>query len=52
MAVLIVCGIKEGKYVYEQIIQSGWDLDIFSGSSLMDMYATCVGALRMLGKIV
>jgi len=54
MAVLNVCAsvvaIKEGRYVHEQIIQSGWDSDVLLGSSSMDIYATCVGACRMLGN--
>jgi pentatricopeptide repeat protein len=33
--------IEEGKHVHEQIIESGWDLDVFVGSSLVDMYAEC-----------
>jgi len=53
MAVLNMCAsivaIKEGRYVHEQIIQSRWDSYVFSGRSSVDMYATCVGAQRMLG---
>jgi hypothetical protein len=48
MAVLNVCATvvasKEGRYAHEQIIQSRWHSDVFLGRSLMDMYATCVGA--------
>ncbi len=53
MAVLNMCAsivaIKEGRYVHEQIIQSRWDSYVFLGRSSVDMYATCVGAQRMLG---
>ncbi len=33
--------LEEGRSAHEQIIQSGWDLDVFVGSSLVDMYAKC-----------
>jgi hypothetical protein len=53
MVVLNVCAsivaIKEGRYDHEQIIQSRWDSYVFLGRSSVDMYATCVRALRMLG---
>jgi pentatricopeptide repeat protein len=33
--------IEESKHVHEQIIESGWDLDVFVGSSLVDMDVEC-----------
>jgi pentatricopeptide repeat protein len=45
VGVLNACGnvvaIEKGKCTREQIVQSGWDLDIFVGSSSVDMYAKC-----------
>jgi hypothetical protein len=34
-----VVGLEEGRCAHEQIIQSVWDLDVFVGNSLGDMYA-------------
>ncbi len=52
MGVLNACAsvvaLEEDKCVDQQIIQSGLGLDIFVGSSLVDMYEI-VGAWRMLG---
>jgi pentatricopeptide repeat protein len=36
-----VFALEEGRHVHEQIIESGWDSDVFVGSSLVDMYAKC-----------
>jgi pentatricopeptide repeat protein len=36
-----VAAIEEGRSVHEQIIQSGCNLDVFIGSSLINMYANC-----------
>jgi pentatricopeptide repeat protein len=36
-----VVALKEGSHVREWIIQSGWDSNVFVGSSLVDMYAKC-----------
>jgi pentatricopeptide repeat protein len=36
-----VAVIEEGRCAHKQIIQSGWDSDVFVGSSLVDMYAKC-----------
>ncbi len=36
-----VFALEEGRCVHEQIIESGWDSDVFLGSSLVDMYAKC-----------
>ncbi len=33
--------LEEGRYAHQQIIQSGWDSNVFVGSSLIDMYAKC-----------
>ncbi|CAM6023970.1 unnamed protein product [Sphagnum balticum] len=33
--------IEEGRSAHEQIIENGWDLDVFVGNSLVDMYAKC-----------
>jgi hypothetical protein len=40
-ACAIVVMLEEGRCADEQIIQSGWDSDIFVGHSLVDMYAKC-----------
>ncbi len=40
-ACAIVVVLEEGRCAHEQIIQSGWDSDIFVGNSLVDMYAKC-----------
>jgi hypothetical protein len=36
-----VLALEEGRCVHHEIIQSGWELDVFVGSSLVDMYAKC-----------
>jgi pentatricopeptide repeat protein len=36
-----VLALEEGRCVYHEIIQSGLELDVFVGSSLVDMYAKC-----------
>jgi pentatricopeptide repeat protein len=33
--------LEEGRFVHQQIIQSGLESDVFVGSSLVDMYAKC-----------
>ncbi|CAN5962980.1 unnamed protein product, partial [Sphagnum jensenii] len=33
--------LEEGRCVHQEVIQSGFKLDVFVGSSLMDMYAKC-----------
>jgi pentatricopeptide repeat protein len=33
--------LKKGRQVHEQIIQSGYEADVFVGCSLIDMYAKC-----------
>ncbi len=45
MAILNVCGItkslNDGRHAHEQIVQSGYDSNVFVGTSLVDMYAKC-----------
>jgi pentatricopeptide repeat protein len=45
MGVLNACAsvvaLEEGRCAHEQIIESGWDLDVFVQSGLVDMYAKC-----------
>jgi pentatricopeptide repeat protein len=45
MGVLNACAsmfaLQEGRCTHEQIIESGWESDVFVGSSLVDMYAKC-----------
>ncbi len=36
-----IVALEEGRCAHEQIMQSGWDSDLFVGSSLVDMYAKC-----------
>jgi pentatricopeptide repeat protein len=36
-----VVALKEGRDAHEQIIQRGWESDVFLMSSLVDMYAKC-----------
>ncbi len=36
-----VVALEEGRCAHEQIIERGWDSDVFVGSSLVDMYAKC-----------
>ncbi|CAM6008822.1 unnamed protein product [Sphagnum balticum] len=33
--------LEEGRCVHDQVIASGWESDVFVGSSLVDMYAKC-----------
>jgi len=33
--------LYEGKFVHEQIIESGWNSNVLAGSSLIDMYVKC-----------
>jgi pentatricopeptide repeat protein len=58
MAVLSACAsvvaLEEGRLIHEYISQSGWDSDLFVGSSLIDMYAKCGSvedALRVFNKM-
>jgi pentatricopeptide repeat protein len=36
-----VVAVEEGRCVHQQIVECGWDSDVFVGSSLVDMYAKC-----------
>ncbi|KAH8936896.1 hypothetical protein BDL97_17G110500 [Sphagnum fallax] len=36
-----VLALEEGRCVHQEVIQSGLELDVFVGSSLVDMYAMC-----------
>jgi pentatricopeptide repeat protein len=36
-----VAALEEGRHVHGAIIQSGYEFDVFMGSSLIDMYAKC-----------
>jgi pentatricopeptide repeat protein len=36
-----VVALEDGRCVHVQIIESGWDSNLFVGSSLVDMYAKC-----------
>jgi pentatricopeptide repeat protein len=37
-----LAALEEGRQAHEQIIQSGWDSNVFVGTSLVDMYAKCM----------
>jgi pentatricopeptide repeat protein len=57
-AVLSACAsvvaLEEGRLVHEYISRSGWESDLFVGSSLIDMYAKCGSvedALRVFNKM-
>jgi hypothetical protein len=41
MHVVVLGTLEEGRCVHHQMIQSGLELDVFVGSSLVDMYAKC-----------
>ncbi|KAH9530771.1 hypothetical protein CY35_19G002200 [Sphagnum magellanicum] len=36
-----IVALEEGRCVHQQIIESGWDSNVFVGNSLVDMYAKC-----------
>jgi len=36
-----VVALEEGRCAHKQIIQSGWDTNVFVGTSLVDVYAKC-----------
>ncbi|CAM6092823.1 unnamed protein product [Calypogeia fissa] len=40
-AASVVGALEEGRTIHEQIIQTGYDTDLFVGSSLVGMYAKC-----------
>ncbi len=41
IALASVVALEEGGCIHEYIIQSGHELDIFVGNSLVDIYAKC-----------
>jgi len=49
-----VGALVEGRRAHEQIIQRGWESDVFVGNSLVDMYAKCASmddAWRVFNKM-
>jgi pentatricopeptide repeat protein len=40
-ACAIVAALEEGRRVHQQIIECGWDSNVFVANSLIDMYAKC-----------
>ncbi len=36
-----IVALEEGRCVHQQIVEHGWDSDVFVGRSLLDMYAKC-----------
>jgi pentatricopeptide repeat protein len=36
-----IVALEEGRCVHEEIIESGWDSDVFVVNSWVDMYAKC-----------
>lgn len=36
-----ICALDEGKCIYSQYVKSGYTINIFVGSALVDMYAKC-----------
>ncbi len=45
-----VLALEEGRCAHEQIIQIGWDSDVFVRSTLVDMYAKC-GSMEDAGRV-
>ncbi len=49
-----LAALKDGRLVHQQIVERGWDADVFVGNSLVDMYAKCGSmedALRVFNKM-
>jgi pentatricopeptide repeat protein len=47
--------LEEGRCVHWQIVEHGWDSDVFVGRSLLDMYAKCGSmedAWRVFNKMI
>eukprot|EP01018_Ginkgo_biloba_P020809 Gb_00201 [translate_table: standard] len=48
--VLKACGslsaLQEGKVIHDQIVRNGFELDVFIGTALVDMYAKC-GSIKI-----
>jgi pentatricopeptide repeat protein len=40
-ACVCILALEEGRCVHQQIVEFGWDSDVFVGNSLVDMYAKC-----------
>jgi pentatricopeptide repeat protein len=38
---MVTLKLEKGRFAHEQIIQSGWDSNIFVGTNMVDMYAKC-----------
>jgi pentatricopeptide repeat protein len=38
---MVTLKLEKGRFAHEQIIQSGWDSNIFVGTNVVDMYAKC-----------
>ncbi|KAH9551141.1 hypothetical protein CY35_09G000200 [Sphagnum magellanicum] len=36
-----IVALEEDRCVHQQIVEDGWDSDVFVGRSLLDMYAKC-----------
>jgi pentatricopeptide repeat protein len=36
-----ILALEEGRYIHHEVIESGLELDVFVGNSLVDMYAKC-----------
>jgi pentatricopeptide repeat protein len=45
-----VAVLEEGAHAHQHIIQSGWESDVFVGSSLIDIYAKC-GSMQDAWKV-
>eukprot|EP01018_Ginkgo_biloba_P015573 Gb_28676 [translate_table: standard] len=50
MACVVVGGLNQGKQIHVQLIKSGFVLDVFVGSTLIDMYGKC-GDLQNARKV-
>ncbi len=46
----ILNALEEGAHAHQHIIQSGWESDVFVGSSLIDIYAKC-GSMQDAWKV-
>ncbi|CAK9214470.1 unnamed protein product [Sphagnum troendelagicum] len=45
-----VAALEEGAHAHQHIIQSGWESDVFVGSSFIDIYAKC-GSMQDAWKV-
>jgi pentatricopeptide repeat protein len=49
-----VVALEDGRCVHQQIVECGWDSNVFVANSLVDMYAKCGSiedALRVFNKM-